>query len=226
MRVLLFQAEVVADQADDGVPDFAFALLVSGGIRIRPVGHAQVGAQDVDAHLALFFPVVREPGERVYAGEADGGLVVAELFGRRGVAVGELVGVGAVGVALGDALLAVGVHASQHGAGQGEDGEGGLDGVRGVGDEAVDNQAVDQPARADGAENGERRDDPHPHEARGVPSVRRPALVIPPRFACHPFTMGALRVRPAAERAVWRRTGTRRRGGDLHRPSSSVGRHG
>ncbi|WSQ14729.1 hypothetical protein OG604_47280 [Streptomyces sp. NBC_01231] len=48
---------------------------------------------------------------------------MAELFGHRGVAVCELVGVGAVGVALGDALFAVGVHASQHGARQGEDGE-------------------------------------------------------------------------------------------------------
>jgi hypothetical protein len=92
----------------------------------------------------------------------------------------------------------------QHGADQSEDGEGGLDGVRGVVDEAVDNQAVDQPARGDGAENGERGDDPHSHHGRGMPSARRAAVVIPPRLACHSFTMGALRVRQTAETTVRR----------------------
>ncbi|WP_259334004.1 hypothetical protein [Streptomyces umbrinus] len=83
------------------------------------VGHAEVGAQDVDAHLALFLPVVGETGEGVDTGEAYGGLVVAELFGGGGVPLCELVCVRAVSVALGQELFAVGVEAGEDSTDQG-----------------------------------------------------------------------------------------------------------
>ncbi|MFF1401201.1 hypothetical protein ACFVZD_46865 [Streptomyces sp. NPDC058287] len=90
---------MATDDADDGLPDFPPTGLVFGSRRVGLVGHAEVGVQDVDADLALFCPVVGEAGEGMDAGEADGGLVVADGFGGGGVAAGELACVGAVCVA-------------------------------------------------------------------------------------------------------------------------------
>jgi hypothetical protein len=77
----------------------------------------------------LFCPVVGEAGKGVDAGEADGGLVVAELFGGGGVAVGELACVRAVCTALGEELLAVGVETSEDGTDQGQGRHGGFEDV-------------------------------------------------------------------------------------------------
>lgn len=54
--------KVFADNANDRVAHLAFTLLVPLGIRVGLVGHAEVGAEGIDAHLALFFPFVCEPG--------------------------------------------------------------------------------------------------------------------------------------------------------------------
>ncbi|PJN05348.1 hypothetical protein CG723_45270 [Streptomyces sp. CB01635] len=69
---------MVADDLDDGAADLAVSFFMAGQREVRFVGHAEVGAQDVDADLALFCPIIGEAGEGVDADEADSGLVVAE----------------------------------------------------------------------------------------------------------------------------------------------------
>ncbi|WP_353940122.1 hypothetical protein ABII15_00015 [Streptomyces sp. HUAS MG91] len=124
--------EVVADGADDSEADFSLAVLEAGFGVIGCVGHAEIGAENIDADLSLFGPVVGEAGHRVDAGESYGGLVVAELFGGFGVALGELGGIGAVGGAFVEELLAVGVQSGEDSTDQSEDGDGGLDDVLGA----------------------------------------------------------------------------------------------
>ncbi|MEU8990420.1 hypothetical protein AB0C98_28955 [Streptomyces sp. NPDC048558] len=120
---------MVADDADDGLAYLPLARLVALGGVVGFVGHTEVGAQDVDADLALFRPVVGEAGESVDAGETDGGLLVAELFGGGGVPLGELACVRAVCVALGEELFAVGVETGEDRTDQGQCGDGGFEDV-------------------------------------------------------------------------------------------------
>ncbi|MET7728752.1 hypothetical protein [Streptomyces mirabilis] len=81
--------EVLPDDTDDGEPHLALAFLVPGFRGAGLVGHAEIGAQHIDADLLLFLPVVSEAGKGVDAGEADRRLIVAELPGGGCVAVGE-----------------------------------------------------------------------------------------------------------------------------------------
>ena len=135
--------EVGGDDADDGAADFAQGLerLPGGGgcvlAGVGLVGHAQVGAQDVDAGLALLGPVIGQPGHRVDPGQPHGGLVGAELPGRRGESLvqqpgsfaflgppGELVLLaGEVLGEFGDALAAVGGDQGHGAADRGRDRE-------------------------------------------------------------------------------------------------------
>jgi len=46
--------QVITDQADDTLTDFTLPL---GGL-LRVVGHSQVGAEDVNAGLLLWLPVI------------------------------------------------------------------------------------------------------------------------------------------------------------------------
>ncbi|MET4670476.1 hypothetical protein ACIF6H_35710 [Streptomyces microflavus] len=121
--------EVVADGGDDGEADFALAVPECGCGGVGLVGHAEVGAEHVDANLPLFGPVVGEACHGVDPGEPDRRLLVAELFGGLGVPLGELGGIGPVGGALVQELLAVGVQGGEDGTYQGQDGDGRLDDV-------------------------------------------------------------------------------------------------
>jgi hypothetical protein len=87
---------VITDGADDGEAYLPLALHEPRLGRVGLVRHAQVGAQHVDAYLPLLGPVIGEVSHRVHPGEADRGLVMAELLGRFRVPLGELVCVRAV----------------------------------------------------------------------------------------------------------------------------------
>ncbi|WP_199745507.1 hypothetical protein [Amycolatopsis sp. WAC 04182] len=108
--------KVVVEEALGGEADFAFldertVLFELVGVGVvgwwfgEFVGHAEVGAQDVDDGLPLVLVVLGEAFERVKAAEPDGGLVGAELLDGLGVQLGDPArgGIGAGGV--GDPLL-------------------------------------------------------------------------------------------------------------------------
>ncbi|MFE7713290.1 hypothetical protein ACFU6I_48020 [Streptomyces sp. NPDC057486] len=178
---------MVADDANDGLPDFPLTDPVLGGCRVGFIGHAEVGAQDVDAHLALFCPVVGEADECVDAREADGGLVVAELFGGGGVPLGELACVRAVCVALGEELFAVGVETGEDSADQGQCCHGRLEDVIDVDRlgrllvggrlrEVVVGVVVDDPTEGTGRYQRHGCHDPDGPEVRCVPALGGLAL--------------------------------------------------
>jgi hypothetical protein len=125
---------MIANEADDGVSDFSLAFAVFLAGRVGLVRHAQVGAQDVDAHLALLVPVVGESGHGVDTSEADSGFFVSELAGGCGVSLGELLSIGSASVSLDESLLAVAVDVDEDedGADEPGDGDGGLDDVERV----------------------------------------------------------------------------------------------
>ncbi|WP_199813207.1 hypothetical protein [Streptomyces aureocirculatus] len=87
-------------------------FLLAGGVvaGVGGVGELEVGAQDVDAGLALVLVggVVGEACEGVDAAEADGWGVGAEFVDGLGEALGVQPGGFAVGAGLVDALAAVG----------------------------------------------------------------------------------------------------------------------
>lgn len=87
----------------------------------------EISAQDIDAGLALLAPVVGEAGHGVHAGQAHGGLPVAELLGGGLKALGEEALIVAVALALLDAMTAVPEGESHHGADSRRDREGHLD---------------------------------------------------------------------------------------------------
>jgi hypothetical protein len=91
----------------------------------------RVGAQDVDAHLALFVPVIGKSGHGVDTTEADSGFFVPKLVGGCRVPLGELLGVDSACVSLDKSLLAVAVDADEDGADD-PDGDRGLDNVEQV----------------------------------------------------------------------------------------------
>jgi hypothetical protein len=47
--------------------------------RVRIIGQAQVGAQNIDAGLPVLLPVICQPGHGVHAGQPYRWLVIAEL---------------------------------------------------------------------------------------------------------------------------------------------------
>ncbi|WP_334664600.1 hypothetical protein [Streptomyces cyaneofuscatus] len=171
--------EVVADGADDGEAYFAFAVPECGCGGVGFVGHAEVGAEHVDAYLALFGPVVGEACHGVDAGEADGGLFVAELFGGFGVPLGELGGVRPVGGAFVQELFAVGVQGGEDGTYQGQDGDGRLDDVLhtdrlltgGLAAQEELGSVVEAEGSCSDEEEGAGGDEPHGPEVRGVAAV-------------------------------------------------------
>jgi hypothetical protein len=124
--------EMIVNEADDGVSDFSLAFAVFLAGRIGLVRHAQVGAQDVDANLALLDPVVGESGHGVDTREAHSGFLVPELIGGCRVSLGKLLGVGSVCVSLDESLLAVAIDANEDGADEPGDGDRGLDDVERV----------------------------------------------------------------------------------------------
>jgi len=65
-------------------------LGVQFGLRWGGVGHAQVGADDVDDGLTVLGVVLGEVFKGVQGAEPDRGLLVAELLDGPGVAVGDL----------------------------------------------------------------------------------------------------------------------------------------
>ena len=52
--------------------------------RIGLVGHAQIGAQHIDAGLPVFLPVISQARHGVHPGQPDGWLVTAQLLSCRG----------------------------------------------------------------------------------------------------------------------------------------------
>jgi hypothetical protein len=100
--------------------------------RVGLVRHAQVGAQDVKAHLALLDPVVGESGHGVDTSEAHSGFLVPELAGGCGVPLSKLLGVGSACVSLDESLLAVAVDTDEDGTDEPGDGDRGLDDVERV----------------------------------------------------------------------------------------------
>ena len=72
------------------------------------VGHAESGAEDIDAGLAAGFPVIGEVGEGVGATESYSGAVVAELGDAGAEALGEELGLFAVVGGFAELLFAVG----------------------------------------------------------------------------------------------------------------------
>ena len=83
--------EVRGDDPDDGVADFAAGPegkpLRLGSIlaRVGLVGHAQIGAQHIDAGLPVLRPVIGQARHGVHPGQPDGRrLITAQLLGRRG----------------------------------------------------------------------------------------------------------------------------------------------
>ncbi|MFB7077966.1 hypothetical protein [Streptomyces sp. NPDC056308] len=135
----------------------------------------------------MFCPVVGETGECIDAGEADGGLVVAELFGGGGVAVGELACVGSVCVAFDEKLFAVGVETGEYGTDQGQRGDGRFEDVIDVDRlgwllvggrlrEVVVGVVVDDPAEGTGGYQRHGCHDPDGPEVRGVPAPEGLAL--------------------------------------------------
>jgi hypothetical protein len=82
--------------------------------------------------VCLCAPVVGQACHRVHAGQADRRLVTPELVRRLRVAFGGLLSVGARRVALGQALLPVGLEAGEQCPHECQDGERCLDDVQGV----------------------------------------------------------------------------------------------
>jgi hypothetical protein len=171
--------EVSGDDVHDGLAD----LVLTGAVfRFAGswIGHAQVGAQDVDAGLALGRPVVGQAGHGVDAGEADRGPVAAELVGGIGVPVGELLGVGTVGVAFGQALLAVGIQPREQRTHEGQHRQCGLDDLervhlrRGTGNLDRDRQRMQPPKHQVGG--GATQD----QDRRGCfPNIRQLGRMLP-----------------------------------------------
>ena len=83
-------SEVRGDDPDDSVADFAVGLegksLRLGSVlaRIGLVGHAQIGAQHIDAGLPVLLPVISQARHGVHPGQPDSWLVTAQLLSRRG----------------------------------------------------------------------------------------------------------------------------------------------
>ena len=108
------RAQVGADEPDDGVAHFPVRPVsgpfgrVSVVARVRIVGQAQVGAQNVDAGLPVLLPVIGQPGHGVHAGQAYRWLGIAELGCDRGEPLVEDPGPVMNGVGLGDLLPPVG----------------------------------------------------------------------------------------------------------------------
>src|SRR5690349_13487116 len=71
---------VLVDYGDDAVSYLLLGVIYFCSV-LSP-RHSQIGAEDVDAGLALFLPVVGQPGHRIYAGKAYTRLAVSELFRR------------------------------------------------------------------------------------------------------------------------------------------------
>ena len=95
-------AEVVGDQSHnrlshfelgtrrDGMRRLAGAFLLLAFVCwVRDRRKSHVGAEDINAGLALLFPVVGKACERMNAGEPDSGLYMAELLGCRAEAFGK-----------------------------------------------------------------------------------------------------------------------------------------
>ena len=106
--------EVGGDDPDDGV-----AHLAAGAegqplrrrcplARVGLVGHAQVGAQHVDAGLPVRPPVIGQARHGMHPGQPHGGLGVAELRGDRGEPLVEHPRAVMHGVGFGDLLPPVG----------------------------------------------------------------------------------------------------------------------
>jgi len=74
--------EVIGDDPDDGVADFAVGLegktllLRSIMARVRLIGHAQIGTQHVDAGLPVLLPVIGQTCHGVHPGQPDSGRLV------------------------------------------------------------------------------------------------------------------------------------------------------
>ena len=106
------------------------ALLVGGvlgqGAGFGVVGHAQVGAQHVDAHLPQLLGggVVGEVGQGVHPGQAHRGVFTAEFFAGAFEAFGEQAGVLPLLRLFGKALAPVGDDQGRHRAQAGDHGEG------------------------------------------------------------------------------------------------------
>ncbi|WP_258946545.1 hypothetical protein [Lentzea californiensis] len=72
-------AQVAGDHAGDRQAHLGLGVEVPLRLQRRLVGDAQVGAEHVDADLALRGPLVGQGGEGVDAGEADSRRLVADL---------------------------------------------------------------------------------------------------------------------------------------------------
>jgi hypothetical protein len=120
------RSEMVAHDPDSGPPDLAVASPMLRRVS-RVVRQAQVGAEDVDAGLALILPVVGQPCHRVHPGQADGSRLVPELLGGGRVALRQLGCIGSVLGGLSEELLAEGVDAGEDSPSERGDRDGGLD---------------------------------------------------------------------------------------------------
>lgn len=123
---------MITNDADNGVSDFSLAFAVFLAGRVGLVRHAQIGAQNVDANLALLVPVVGESRHGVDPSEAHGGFLVPELAGGCRITLGRLLGVGSVCIPLDESLLAVAVDADEDGTDEPGDRDRGLDDVERV----------------------------------------------------------------------------------------------
>ncbi|MFI6254364.1 hypothetical protein [Streptomyces sp. NPDC051016] len=210
------ESEVVADEADDGVPDFPQGPVGVPGFRIirrkvgfGGVGQAEVGAQDVDAGLAQGpgGGVVGEAGQGVHPAQAHGGGGVAELGDGGGEAFGVQAGVLAQGAVFVDALAPVGHHQGDEGAGSGDHAEGQFDqfeeggGVDAVlrlespGAEQVPSGVEHRGGHRDGRGEGQGEDGADRPQAQAAPLRPTPGLMFghiplrhsPPAAGCGSF---------------------------------------
>ena len=124
----------------------------------------QVGAEHVDAHLALGGVVVGEVGKRVDPGESYGRALVAELVGGRLEAIGEQALIVAVAVALLQAMATVVQRERDNGPRARSDGERDLEDV-GERLPIIDRSlGADADLRRDAEQPGEQpEDDRHGH---------------------------------------------------------------
>ncbi|MDQ2882335.1 MAG: hypothetical protein M3Y48_14295 [Actinomycetota bacterium] len=122
-------SKMIANEADDGVPDFRLTFAVLPASSIWLVRHAQVGAQDIDANLTLLTPVVSESGHGVDTSEAHRSFVVPELVGGCRITLSKLIGVGSMRVSLDESLLAVAIDANKNGTDEPGNGDRSLDDV-------------------------------------------------------------------------------------------------
>lgn len=93
------------------------------------VGHAELGAEDIDAGLAAGLPVVGEVGECVGATESYGGAVVAELGDAGTEAFGEQLDFFAAVGRFAELLFAVGDSQGDDATDAGNNGQRDLDDV-------------------------------------------------------------------------------------------------